>query len=65
MTKTLTTEQIRRVKSALAETARKLAKELAYSADLQHADMVAFYRGHIAKLEAMLAAGEWNAPYSA
>ena len=51
----LTAEQKRRTEAALTETRRKLAKELRYSPDLQHADMVAFYRSHIEKLERMLA----------
>ena len=49
-------ERNRRIKQARAETQRKLDKELGYSEDLQHKDMVDFYRGHIAKLTEMLTA---------
>ena len=51
----MTDERRKRVASALNETREKLSKELRYSEDLQHKDMVEFYRNHIAKLEAYLA----------
>lgn len=40
-----------RIESALTETRMLLAKELAYSVDLQKPDQVAFYNQHIAKLQ--------------
>jgi len=50
----LTPERRNRITSALIETSEKLEKELTYSEDLQHADTIAFYRRHIAKLQAYL-----------
>jgi hypothetical protein len=52
----MTNSQIIRTKQALAETHALLRKEMSYSPDLQKQDMISFYRGHIAKLEGMLAA---------
>lgn len=57
----LTPEQKNRVVSSLVETQDKLEKELSYSKDLQHTDMITFYRQHIVKLNNMLKHG-WNAP---
>ena len=51
----MTGEYRRRTIEALNETRSKLNKELAYSEDLQHKDMIEFYQGHIAKLEDWLA----------
>jgi hypothetical protein len=48
-------EYRRRTVEALNDTREKLAKELSYSKDLQHKDMVEFYNNHIAKLESWLA----------
>ena len=48
-------EYRRRTIEALNETREKLAKELSYSEDLQHADVIKFYQSHIAKLEGWLA----------
>ena len=50
----MTEERKNRVREALAETERKLNKELGYSEDLQHKDTVNFYNGHIARLNEML-----------
>lgn len=50
----MTTDQARRTRQALTETHQLLSKELSYSLHLQKADRIAFYRTHIAKLEAML-----------
>jgi hypothetical protein len=43
-----------RTRNALTETRLALAKELGYMPHLRHEKMVAFYRGHIEKLETML-----------
>jgi hypothetical protein len=51
----LTQERRNRITSALIETAEKLDKELGYSEDLQHKDMITFYQNHIAKLQSYLA----------
>jgi hypothetical protein len=51
----LTGEKIRRITEAMIETAGKLEKELSRSEDLQHKDMIEFYRSHIITLEGMLA----------
>ena len=48
-------EQTRRIAQALTETQELLEKELAYSEDLQHKDMIDFYTNHIEKLTQMLA----------
>ena len=50
----LTPARTRRILEAKAETQRKLDKELGYSEDLQHAEIIAEYRQHIAHLEGML-----------
>ena len=50
----LTDEHRRRIIQAMVETQEKLNKELAYSEDLQHKDMVEFYTSHIEKLANML-----------
>lgn len=52
----MTQAQTRRVIEALAETNRLLEAEMRYSADLRNQERVAFYEGHIAKLNGMLAA---------
>ena len=44
-----------RIRQAIAETHALLAAELAYAPDMQKADMIAFYRRHIANLTARLA----------
>jgi aspartate/glutamate racemase len=54
MTLELTATRKRRIIEAMQETQTKLDKELRYSEDLQHKDIVDFYRSHIAKLTAML-----------
>lgn len=51
----LTSERTRRIVDAMIETQRKMDKEMAYSEDLRNHSTIAFYRTHIAKLEAMLA----------
>lgn len=51
----LTNEQRRRVTQSLTETCQLLEREMGYSAHLQNAERIAFYRSHISKLEAMLA----------
>lgn len=50
----LTDERRKRIIEAQNETQRKLDRELSYSDDLQHKDMIAFYRDHIARLASML-----------
>ena len=50
----LTEERKARITSAMIETADKLEKELNYSEDLQHKDMVEFYTNHIEKLQNMV-----------
>ena len=50
----ITDERKKRIYAAKAETEQKLNKELNYSEDLQHKDVIEFYRSHIAKLEDML-----------
>ncbi len=52
--KNLTENQISRIKQAIKETENLLAKELKYSADLQHANMVEFYKNHINTLKARI-----------
>lgn len=49
-------EQIRRTIEAKAETQRHLDRELAYLPKHQKQEMVGFYRAHLVKLNAMLAA---------
>lgn len=51
----MTATAANRIRQAIAETHALLAAELAHSPDLQKADMVAFYRQHIANLTARLA----------
>jgi hypothetical protein len=46
--------QIHRIEQALSETRRLLNKELSYMVHHQKADTIAWYRAHIAKLNAML-----------
>jgi len=50
----LTQSQITKIVHSSIETKEKLEKELAFPARLQNKFMVEFYRGHIAKLSAML-----------
>ena len=50
----LTYERRRRIELGIVEAQDKLEKELEYSEDLQHKDMIGFYRRHIEKLSAML-----------
>lgn len=49
-----TPEYRRRTQDALNETYRLLEKELTYPEDLQHTDMIGFYRSHITRLETLL-----------
>ena len=58
----LTQNEIRRTEQALTETRLLLNQELSYSVKHQKADRIAWYRAHIAKLEAMLAPGFQMAP---
>lgn len=51
----LTPERIRRTLDARAETQRLLDKELKYSEDLQHSEVIDLYRKHIAHLDEILA----------
>jgi hypothetical protein len=46
--------QINRIEQALAETRLLLNKELSYMVQHQKADTIAWYRAHIAKLNAKL-----------
>jgi hypothetical protein len=57
----LTTEYIARTNQSIAETHRLLSKELSYSKDLQHKDVITRYKAHLVKLNDMLKNG-WNAP---
>lgn len=57
----LTPEYTARTNQAIEETHRLLSKELSYSKDLQHADVIARYEAHLVKLNNMLVNG-WNAP---
>ena len=50
----LTAEQKRRAEVGLAETRRKLARELQYSPVFQKKHVIGFYQRHIEKLERML-----------
>lgn len=52
----MSNEQISRVKAAIVETGRLLARELAYQAKFQKADVIASYRAHLAKLNDMVGA---------
>ena len=52
----MTETQRRRVIDAIAETQRLLDAEMRYAPDLRHQDRIAFYEGHIAALNARLAA---------
>lgn len=54
----LSAEYLRRTEQALEETKTLLARALRYRADLQNAELVAFYYGHIAKLEKAIETGE-------
>ena len=49
-----TAEQVSRIKSAIAETRRILAKEMAYSADLRNHEYVATYESKLSGLLDML-----------
>ncbi len=51
----LTQEQISRTIQAIDETYVLLNRESAYLPHLQNKDRLAFYRSHIAKLQAMVA----------
>ena len=50
----LTAEQVSRVQSAIVETRRILAKEMAYSADLRNVQYVTAYESTLARLLDML-----------
>jgi len=50
----MTDDKAFRIRQALKETTYLLNKELEYPVGLQKADMVAFYRRHIATLTARL-----------
>ena len=50
----LTDSLKRKVLSAIAETTRKLDKEMRYPEDLRHNDMVEFYNSHIAYLKGII-----------
>lgn len=52
----MTSEQRKRVLSALTETCRLLGREGGYLPENRKQDRIDFYTAHIAKLEAMLAA---------
>jgi len=57
MTIELTPIYRKRTEESLADTKKHLAKELSYRLDLQKADMVAFYKGHIKRLNEALETG--------
>ena len=57
--RTLTEEQLKRVKSSLEETKQLLAKEMKISEDLRYVENVEFYKKHILKLENMLKTKIW------
>lgn len=50
----LTPERKRRIEQAMIETQNKLDKELTYSEDLQHKDMIQSYQEHIEYLVGLL-----------
>ena len=59
--KTLTAEQVRRVKREIELTEQKLNKELRISEDLQYKNKIEEYKNHIQHLNNMIQNG-WNAP---
>lgn len=52
----MSNEQVIRVKQAINETERFLAKELSYLAQHQNADLIGRYRAHLTKLRGLLGA---------
>jgi hypothetical protein len=51
----MSNEQVIRVRQAINETERFLAKELSYMTQHQNAGLIAGYRAHLSKLRGMLA----------
>jgi hypothetical protein len=50
----MSTDQIRRVKEAIADCDKQIAREMGYSAQLRNQESIAFHTQHKAKLVAML-----------